>query len=88
MEMERGLSSVAYSEMLCFVLKCHGYFPARKETAREKLLKEEQKILESVAEKKALMGVAELALGIEYEDPIKTGYDQKPYTKFLSRIDT
>ena len=48
-------------------------FPARKETAREKLLKEEQKILESVAEKTALMGVAELALGIEYQEPIKTG---------------
>jgi hypothetical protein len=28
--------------------------------------------LESVAEKKALMGVAELAKGIQYEDPIKT----------------
>ncbi|XP_046572583.1 probable ATP-dependent RNA helicase DDX41 [Haliotis rubra] len=47
---------------------------ARKETAREKLLKEEQKILESVAEKKALMGVAELAKGISYQDPIKTGW--------------
>lgn len=28
------------------------FFSARKETAREKLLKEEEKILESVAEKK------------------------------------
>jgi ATP-dependent RNA helicase DDX41 len=46
---------------------------ARKETAREKQLKEEKKILESVAEKTALMGVAELAKGIQYEDPIKTG---------------
>ncbi|XP_050398804.1 probable ATP-dependent RNA helicase DDX41 isoform X1 [Patella vulgata] len=52
---------------------------ARKETAREKLLKEEEKILESVAEKKALMGVAELAKGIQYEDPIKTGWRPPRY---------
>ena len=48
-------------------------FLAKKETAKEKQLKEEEKILESVAEAKALMGVAELAKGIQYEDPIKTG---------------
>ncbi|RUS68916.1 hypothetical protein EGW08_023324 [Elysia chlorotica] len=47
---------------------------ARKETQREKMLKEEMKILESVAEKTALMGVAELAKGIEYTEPIKTGW--------------
>lgn len=47
-------------------------FLARKESAMEKQLKEEEKILESVAEKTALMGVAELAKGIQYEDPIKT----------------
>ncbi|ESO91087.1 hypothetical protein LOTGIDRAFT_163615 [Lottia gigantea] len=52
---------------------------AKKETAREKLLKEEEKILESVAEKKALMGVAELAKGIQYEDPIKTGWRPPRY---------
>ncbi|XP_063413088.1 probable ATP-dependent RNA helicase DDX41 [Mytilus trossulus] len=51
----------------------------RKETAREKMLKEEQKILESVAENKALMGVAELAKGIQYEDPIKTGWTPPSY---------
>ncbi|CAG2062216.1 unnamed protein product [Timema podura] len=45
---------------------------AKKESAMERQLKEEEKILESVAEKKALMGVAELAKGIQYEDPIKT----------------
>lgn len=45
---------------------------AKKESARERQLKEEEKILESIAEKKALMGVAELAKGIQYEDPIKT----------------
>jgi ATP-dependent RNA helicase DDX41 len=48
------------------------FFPAKKESAMERQLKEEEKILESVAEKKALMGVAELAKGIQYEDPIKT----------------
>ena len=48
-------------------------YSARKETAREKQLKEEQQILQSVAEKTALMGVSELAKGIQYEDPIKTG---------------
>uniref|UniRef100_T1IIY9 RNA helicase n=1 Tax=Strigamia maritima TaxID=126957 RepID=T1IIY9_STRMM len=47
---------------------------ARKESAREKQLKEEEKILESVAEKRALMGVAELAKGIQYEISIKTGW--------------
>jgi len=40
----------------------------------EKQLKEEEKILESVAESKALMGVAELAKGIQYTEPIKTRY--------------
>lgn len=47
---------------------------AKKESAMERQLKEEEKILESVAEKKALMGVAELAKGIQYEDPIKTSW--------------
>lgn len=45
---------------------------ARKESAMERQLKEEEKILESVAEKKALMGVAELAKGIQYEHSIRT----------------
>ena len=52
---------------------------ARKETAREKQLKEEEKILESVAEKRALMGVAELAKGIQYQEPIKTGWRPPKY---------
>lgn len=52
---------------------------ARKETAREIQLKEEKRILESVAEKKALMGVAELAKGIQYQDPIKTGWRPPKY---------
>ncbi|XP_046418820.1 ATP-dependent RNA helicase abstrakt isoform X1 [Neodiprion virginianus] len=47
---------------------------AKKESAMERQLKEEEKILESVAENKALMGVAELAKGIQYDDPIKTSW--------------
>ncbi|XP_055906190.1 ATP-dependent RNA helicase abstrakt [Eupeodes corollae] len=52
---------------------------AKKVSAVEKQLKEEEKILESVAEKKALMGVAELAKGIQYADPIKTSWKPPRY---------
>lgn len=52
---------------------------ARKETAREKLLKEEERIFESIAEKKALMAVSELAKGIQYQDAIKTGWRPPGY---------
>jgi ATP-dependent RNA helicase DDX41 len=51
----------------------------KKVSAVEKQLKEEEKILEIVAEKKALMGVAELAKGIQYEDPIKTSWKPPQY---------
>ncbi|XP_014251014.1 ATP-dependent RNA helicase abstrakt [Cimex lectularius] len=47
---------------------------AKKESAMERQLKEEEKILESVAERKALMGVAELAKGIQYEESLKTSW--------------
>lgn len=57
---------------------------ARKESALEKQLKEEEKILESVAEKRALMGVAELAKGIQYQDPIKTGWKAPRYILAMS----
>nr|CAD7461476.1 unnamed protein product [Timema tahoe] len=57
---------------------------AKKESAMERQLKEEEKILESVAEKKALMGVAELAKGIQYEDPIKTSWRPPHYILSLS----
>lgn len=57
---------------------------ARKESALEKQLKEEEKILESVAEKRALMGVAELAKGIQYEEPIKTGWRPPRYILEMS----
>lgn len=57
---------------------------AKKESAMERQLKEEEKILESVAEKKALMGVAELAKGIQYEDPIKTCWKPPQYILAMS----
>ncbi|XP_066157096.1 ATP-dependent RNA helicase abstrakt [Euwallacea fornicatus] len=47
---------------------------AKKVSAVERQLKKEEEILEIVAEKKALMGVSELAKGIQYSDPIKTSW--------------
>lgn len=47
---------------------------AKKVTAVEKQLKEEEKILESVAERQALMAASELAKNITYEDPIETSW--------------
>lgn len=52
---------------------------AKKISAVEKQLKEEEKILESVTEKKALMGVSELAKGIQYEDPLETSWRPPRY---------
>ena len=54
-----------------------------KESDREKQLKEEQKILESVAQAKALMSIQEIAKGIQYLDPIKTSW--KPPKCILKR---
>lgn len=50
----------------------------------ERQLKEEEKILESVAGQTALMGVAELAKGIQYEDPIKTSWRPPRYILAMS----
>ncbi|KAK5644772.1 hypothetical protein RI129_006072 [Pyrocoelia pectoralis] len=47
---------------------------AKKVSAVERQLRKEEEILESVAEKKALMGVSELAKGIQYSEPIKTSW--------------
>ena len=47
---------------------------ARQESERDKRLKEEERLLQSVKEHTALMGAAELAKGIQYEDPIKTSW--------------
>ena len=47
---------------------------AQKESEREKQLKEEEKILASVVETKALLSFSELAKGIQYMDPIKTSW--------------
>ncbi|OWR50899.1 ATP-dependent RNA helicase abstrakt like protein [Danaus plexippus plexippus] len=47
---------------------------ARALSAAERQAKEEEHILDSVAQSKALMGVAELAKGIQYSEPIKTSW--------------
>ncbi|XP_025834358.1 ATP-dependent RNA helicase abstrakt [Agrilus planipennis] len=52
---------------------------AKKVSAVERQLKKEEEILESVAEKKALMGVSELAKGIQYSEPIKTSWHPPQY---------
>ncbi|XP_019876402.1 ATP-dependent RNA helicase abstrakt [Aethina tumida] len=52
---------------------------AKKVSAVERQLKKEEEILEIVAEKKALMGVSELAKGIQYSDPIKTSWTPPRY---------
>lgn len=52
---------------------------AKKISDVEKQLKEEEKILESVQQQKALMGVAELAKGIQYDEPIKTSWKPPRY---------
>nr|KAF6446430.1 DEAD-box helicase 41 [Rousettus aegyptiacus] len=57
---------------------------ARKESAKEKQLKEEEKILESVAEGRALMSVKEMAKGITYDDPIKTSWTPPCYVLNMS----
>ncbi|VDN14621.1 unnamed protein product [Dibothriocephalus latus] len=51
----------------------------KRETERDKKLKEEAIILESVAEKTALKGVGEIAMGIQYEKPIETGWKPAPW---------
>nr|VZI44136.1 unnamed protein product [Spirometra erinaceieuropaei] len=51
----------------------------KRETERDKKLKEEAIILESVAEKTALKGVGEIAMGIQYEKPIETGWRPAPW---------
>ncbi|MEE6479764.1 hypothetical protein FKM82_012370 [Ascaphus truei] len=57
---------------------------ARKESAKEKQLKEEEKILESVTEGRALMSVKEMAKGITYDDPIKTSWKAPRYILGMS----
>ncbi|KAF5273788.1 hypothetical protein FQA39_LY00903 [Lamprigera yunnana] len=52
---------------------------AKKVSAVERQLRKEEEILESVAEKKALMGVSELAKGIQYSEPIKTSWRPPKY---------
>ncbi|XP_042870882.1 ATP-dependent RNA helicase abstrakt-like [Penaeus japonicus] len=47
---------------------------ARKESELEKQRREEERLLEAVAEKRALMGVSELARGVQYEDSVVTAW--------------
>lgn len=58
-----------------------------KETELEKKIKEEQKLLEIITEKKALKGVLELAKGIQYDKPIETGWRPPKYISDLSKED-
>ncbi|KAJ8933930.1 hypothetical protein NQ314_013686 [Rhamnusium bicolor] len=57
---------------------------AKKVSAVERQLRKEEEILEIVAEKKALMGVSELAKGIQYSDPIKTSWRPPKYILQMS----
>nr|CAB3237058.1 ZF(CCHC)-20 zinc finger protein [Phallusia mammillata] len=54
-----------------------------KETAKDIQLKEEQRILESVTEARALQSVQDLAQGVTYKKALKTGW--KPPSFILSR---
>ena len=47
---------------------------AKQESEKDKRLKEEEMLLQSVKEHTALMGAAELAKGIQYLDPIKASW--------------
>ncbi|XP_047495072.1 ATP-dependent RNA helicase abstrakt-like [Penaeus chinensis] len=47
---------------------------ARKESELEKQRREEKRLLEAVAEKRALMGVSELARGVQYEDSVVSAW--------------
>ncbi|UJR15219.1 hypothetical protein I4U23_002178 [Adineta vaga] len=47
---------------------------ASDQTSTDKILEEEERILQNVIETRALMSVAELAKGIEYTDPIRTSW--------------
>lgn len=52
---------------------------ARQESAMEKQLKEEERILAQVREQTALKGAAELAKGIQYTEPLTTGWKPPQY---------
>ena len=49
------------------------FVAAHRVSELDRQKEEEQKILHSIKETRALMGVAELAKGVVYSDPIKTG---------------
>ncbi|XP_023336483.1 ATP-dependent RNA helicase abstrakt-like [Eurytemora carolleeae] len=57
----------------------------RKETNIEKMRREEDRILQSVGESTALKGVSELAMGIEYTEPIKTSWKPPRYIQSMPK---
>ncbi|KAI3389075.1 hypothetical protein SNEBB_006245 [Seison nebaliae] len=56
----------------------------KKESQKDKILREEEQILDSVTERKALMGVNELAKGVQYEYSMKTSWMAPSYILSLS----
>jgi len=52
-----------------------------KETAKDIQLKEEQRILESVSEARALQSVQDLAQGITYDKPLSTGWSPPSFIR-------
>lgn len=50
-----------------------------RETETQKQLREEEQLLESVAERRALMGVGEIAQGIQYSESLKTSWTPPRY---------
>lgn len=57
--------------VICIMILC---LSARKESELEKQRREEERLLEAVAEKRALMAVSELARGVQYEEPVVTAW--------------
>lgn len=53
-----------------------------KESQREKLRREEQKLLETVQADRALMAAAELAKGIRYDKPLKSGWKAPRHVRY------
>ena len=58
-----------------------------KETKKDKQLKEEIKILESVSEARALQSVQDLAQGIVYDTPLKSSWNPPRFIKERSDIE-
>ena len=55
--------------------------PAHKVSELDKQRQEEEKILHSIQETRALMSVGELAKGVVYTEPLKTGWRPPRYIR-------